>query len=253
MFILGYFRAFALFVSVTLLAAGCGKEIDVFPEPGNVTESAEVIRLARTGCVIVSYSSYPLSGAAPPDGVSAAIMAGIGNRPCSAASFFWSEKTLAERWIREQLALRRRAGLPQRLILAGHGLGATEAAETAKNILAREPEAELVLLLTVDAIKTGRLSSTAGATGTAIANKMPGIKINLVSYDAAPLPDGQRFWAHINYYQENSAAYHGMRMPGAENHRLDDWSGFLTHSNADNFAMPLLTADIRSALKRISP
>ncbi len=244
----GWIGAFLL--AAMLTAGGCGKEIDVFPEPGNATETVEILRTDARGCVAVSYSSYPLRPGSPPDGVRAALMRALGQTPCSAASFFWSERVMAERWINDQLTMRRNAGLPQRLILAGHGLGATEAAETAKDILARDPSVEIVLLLTVDAVKTGRLSSTAGTAGTAIANHVPGLKVNLVAYDSAPVPDGMRFWAHVNYYQARSESYHGGPMAGAENHRLEDWTGLLNHANADDFAMSLIAADIRVALQR---
>ncbi len=233
-----------------LLAGGCGKEIDVFPEPGNATELADVYRLDNRGCVIVSYASYPLRKNSPPDGVRAAITRAMGNAPCSAASFYWTERIMAERWIREQLAARRNAGWPQRVILAGHGLGAAEAAETVKTVLASDPMTEVVLLLTVDAVKPGRISSTAGVTGAAIATRMPVLKVNLFAYDQAPVPDGRRFWAHVNYYQNKSEYYHGTSMPGAENHLIGDWSGLLNHANSDDFVVSLLTSDLRVALQR---
>lgn len=238
-----------LFISM-LAVGGCGKEIDVFPEPGSATESAEIIRTGNSGCVVVSYSSFPLRKDSPPDGVRAAVLRSLSRTPCSAAAFYWSERAMAERWIREQLAIRRNAGMPMRLILAGHGLGAAEAAETAKDILAREPDVQIVLLLTVDAVRPGRLTSTARTAGAAIANHVPGVNLNLIAYDAAPIPDGRKLWAHVNYYQAKSDYYHGTSMAGAENHLLSDRSGVLNHATADDFAIAQITADIRQALAR---
>lgn len=233
-----------------LALGGCGKEIDVFPEPGSVTESADIIRADGRGCIVVSYSSFPIRKDSPPDGVRSAVLRALDSTPCSAAAFFWSERALAERWISEQISIRRNAGLPRRLILVGHGLGATEAAETAKNILAREADVEIILLLTVDAVRPGRLASTARTATTAIASHVPGVNLNLIAYDAAPVPDGHALWAHVNYYQEKSEYYHGKAMSGAENHLLDDQSGILNHATADDFAIASITADIRQALAR---
>lgn len=243
----------ALALAIALLLAGCeGQEdIDVFPQPGNATESASVVRQASEGPIVATFASYPLRPSAPPDGVRAAMLRSIGRTPCSAASFYYSEKALAERWIGEQVAARRRNGLPVRLILAGHGLGGAEAADTARDWLEKSPDAQVVLLVTVDAVKTvSRLTSAASVTGTAIAKHLPGVNMNFIAYDSAPTPDGVRFLSHTNYYQRKSEYYNGVAMAGAENHLLDDWTGLLNHASADDFAMPMVTADFRYALRR---
>lgn len=230
-----------------LALAGCGDEPDAFPEPGNATESAAVIREAETGDIVVVYTSYPLRRGAPPDGVRRAVQKAIDRRPCSAAAFYWSEKTLSTRWIQMQIAERTRQGLQPRIILAGHGLGATTAAETARS-LSRDPSGAVVtLLLTVDAVKTGRIGSAAGVTGTVIASSLPGVKASFTAYDSAPAPDGQRLLVHVNYYQ-TATGYHGAPMPHAENHHLGDSSGVLNHGNVDDFAFPMLVSDLRRAM-----
>lgn len=243
----------ALAVILAALCAGCGREVDAFPNPGDVSESGQIMRYADTGVVVVVFASFPLRDGVPPDGVRRAVAVSLGRRPCSAATFFWSENILAERWIEDQLERRRRAGLPPRLILAGHGLGASAASEMAKTVMARNQDVEIVLLLTVDAVKTGRIESAAGVAGSAIVNRLPGVNMNFIAYDAAPAPDGRRLWSHINYYQDKSQAYHGAAMPGAENHHIDDWTGALNHGDADDFVYPLLTVDIRAALERGTP
>lgn len=240
----------ALFACL-LCAGGCVKEVDAFPEPGNAAESSRVLRNSATGPIIVTYAPFPFQSAAPEDGVRRAVAAVIGRAPCSAASFHYTEKATAERWLREQMEARRRNGWPVRVILAGHGLGGTEAAETARDIIVKDSSAEIVLLLTVDAVKPGRINYATGAAGAAV-TRISGVKLNmsLVAYDMAPAPDGIRFWSHINYYQTQNSIYHGSSMPGAENHLLDDWSGYLNHGNVDDFAFPLLTADLRAAIAR---
>lgn len=238
--------------ALSLAAAGCGEEeIDVFPQPGNATESASVVRQAAEGPIVVTFASYPLRPSAPPDGIRAAMLRSLGRAPCSAASFYYSEKAVAERWIGDQVAARRRNGYPVRLILAGHGLGAAEAADTARDWLEKSPDAQVVLLVTVDAVKTaGRFTSAANVTGTAIAKHIPGVNMNFIAYDSAPTPDGQRFLSHVNYYQSRSEYYSGIPMAGAENHLLEDWTGVLNHASADDFAMPMVTADFRNAMRR---
>lgn len=242
------FLTFALAAALLAFAAGCGREVEPFPEPGASGESAEIIRAEATGPVIVAYASYPLKRGAPPDGVRTAVYRAIGNTRLSAASFFYSERDIAIDWVREQLDLRRRRNLPPRIILAGHGLGATEAAETAREILFHDRDVQIVLLLTVDAVKTGRLSHAAGVTGNVLSRRIPGVNHSFTAYDAAPPPDGNRLWAHINYYQTNSVNYHGTAMPGAENHQLTDWTGLLNHGNADDYAFSFLVGDLRHAI-----
>lgn len=236
-----------------LCLAGCGSEIDAFPEPGGASESGQIMHTANSGPIIVTYAPYPLRAGAPADGVRRALTTALGRRgDCSVAAFYWSERAMAERWIKEQIDIRRQYGHPIVLILAGHSLGATEAAETARDLLFRERDVVIALLLTVDAVKTSRIGSPAAAAGAAVVNRIPGVNMSLTAYEAAPIPDGVTLLAHVNYYHHNSV-YHGTAMPGAENHALDDWSGYLNHGNIDDFAYPLLVTDFRAALARISP
>lgn len=231
-----------------LFATGCMQDVEPFPEPGGVGETAEIIRAESTGPVIVVYASYPLKKDAPPDGVRTAVYRSIDQYPCSAAAFYYSERDKAMGWIKEQLDMRRRRSQPPRLILAGHGLGATEASETVREILFHDRDVQIVLLLTVDAVKTGRFTHAAGVTGNLLSRRIPGVNHSFTAYDASPQPDGNRLWAHINYYQSNSVYYHGTAMPYAENHPLSDWTGMLNHGNADDFALPNLVVDLRQAI-----
>lgn len=244
--------AWFLLLIAALLAAGCDGEVDVFPEPGGADEKQQVFREEDRGCVMVSFASFPLRPNAPPDGVRTAVSRAAALAPCSAAAFFWTERDTAERWIGVQMNRRRSLGLPVRLIVVGHGLGGAEACDTVRELLTRAPDAEIVLLLTVDAVKTGRIGSAAGVTGAAL-NRLPGVNTSLAAYYDAPSPDGLRFFSHINYYQDKSQLYHGAAMPGAENHLLEDWTGLLNHGNADDFAMPLIYTDLRAALQRWTP
>ncbi len=241
----------ALLIALALLPAGCDNRVSVFPDPA-ANETSRILRRADQGCIVVAFASYPLKAGVPPDGVGLAVARAIGNRPCSAAVFYWSERVMAERWIGEQMARRRDVGQPIRLILAGHGIGATEAAEAARGLMLRAPGAEIVLLLTVDAIKPSRIETAAAVTGSTLFNfgRMQGSKVGLAAYDSAPTPDGRRLWAHINYYQDRSQLYHGTAMPWAENHRIDDWTGLLNHGDADDFVFPLLVSDLKAALER---
>lgn len=238
----------ALLLAVCLAGGGCMKGVDPFPEPGGLDDSSQILRTEGRGPIVLSFASYPMRPGTPPDGVRAAIMKTIGSVPCSAATFYWTENERFRRWFGDQADERRARGLPVRLILAGHGLGATEACELAKDILYNDRDVEIVLLLTVDAVKTNRLGSAAAATGNVLTKRIPGIDHSFTAYDAAPEPDGKRLWSHVNYYQAKSTYYHGTAMPHAENHRLDDWTGLLNHGNADDFAYTFLLTDLRQAL-----
>ena len=212
-------------------------------------ESGEVIRTADIGSVVVVYAPNPPKPGTPPDGVRSALLRAIGDAECSAATFYWSERTRAMRWIQDQLKQRRQRRMPPRLILAGQGLGATEASETAREIMFNDRDVEIVFLLTVDAVKTGRIGSAAAVTGNAIARRIPGVEHSFTAYDAAPEPDGLQLWHHVNYYQTKSVYNHGTSMPYAENHRIDDWTGLLNHNNAGDFSLTFLIADFRQALR----
>ena len=240
-----------LLLLLVLLPAGCDGRVSVFPEP-QANEASRVLRRSDQGSIVIAFASYPLKAGVPPDGLGMALSRAITRQPCSAAVFYWSERVLAERWIGEQMTARRDTGRPVRLILAGHGLGATEASEAARGLMLRTPDAEIVLLLTVDAVKPNRIETAAALTGSALFNfsRMQGTKASLSAYDSAPSPDGRRLWAHINYYQDNSQLYHGTAMPWAENHRIDDWTGLLNHGDADDFIFPLLESDLKAALEK---
>ncbi len=244
--------ALILGFGLALLAPGCDGRVNVYPEPGGVQEAAKILRRADYGPIVVAFASYPLRAGIPPDGVGLAIIRALGDRQCSAAVFYWSERIQAERWIGEQMNARRNLGQPVRLILAGHGIGGTEAAEATRGILLRTPDAEVVLLLTVDAVKPSKVERVAAVTGSTLLafGGMQGSKVGLTAYDSAPAPEGRRLWAHINYYQDRSQLYHGTAMPWAENHRIDDWTGLLNHGDADDFVFPLLVADFKTALER---
>ncbi len=236
--------------TLTLWVQGCFGEVDAFPEPDAGKEKIKVIRSADTGPIIAAFSSYPMRAGAPPDGIETAMVQALGRMPCSAASVYWSERGLSLAWIKEQCELRRQNNEEPRLILAGHGLGATEASEVAKEIMFRDREVVIVLLLTVDAVKTSKISSAAGVTGNAVTRRIPGVKHSFTAYDASPHPDNKQLLAHINYYQTRSVYYHGAAMPAAENHRLDDWTGLLNHGNVDDFALTYLVSDLRNTLGR---
>lgn len=237
-------------LSVALLLGGCSAEPEAFPDPGNVTESVEIIRRSETGHIVIAFSSYPLRADAPPDGVRSAIVRAIGRYPCSAAVFYWSERQLSDKWLREQIAIRFPRGEVPRIILAGYGLGATEAAETAR-ALANDPSGIIVsLLVTVDALKTNRFTSAAGVTGSVIAGRIPGVKNNFTAYDSAPIPDGMRLLRHVNYFQRTTSLYHGAPMHGAENHLITDASGLLNHGGVDDIAAPLVASDIMAVFAR---
>lgn len=234
-----------------MAAGGCldGQMQPAPDDPIGKAEAGSIIRAADTGPVVVIYASHPLKPGSPPDGVRSAFLRTVGDAECSAASFYYSEQTRALRWVQDQLNERRRRRMPPRLILAGHGLGATEASETAREIIFNDRDVEIVLLLTVDAVKTGKLGSAAGVTGNAIARRIPGVEHSFTAYDAAPEPDGRQLWDHVNYYQTRSVYNHGTSMPYAENHRVDDWTGLLNHGNADDFSLTFLIADFRQALR----
>ncbi|MDR3077666.1 MAG: hypothetical protein LBV15_02755 [Planctomycetota bacterium] len=240
----------ALFLSLILSFASRGGAAESFSRTDGGEESLRIARSSDFGQVLAVFSTLPLARGTPPDGVSRAALRALGRRDCSAAFFHWQRRDLAEDWIREQLERRRRAGRPARLILAGHGHGGAAAADAAHAILSRDADAAIILLLTVDAVKTDRL---AAAAGSAIVNRIPGVSANFMAYDSAPVPDGIRLWSHVNYYQDGSEPTRGTAMPGAENHLARDPSGLLNHGNIDDFMFPLLVADFRAALERRVP
>ncbi len=240
-----------LAVLAVLGAGGCaGTGVEPFPEPSGMAESVDVARENPVGPIVVCYSSFPLKSESPPDGIHAAVLRAIGNAPLSAACFYWDSRSLALRWVREQMNERRKRGMPPRVILAGHGPGATEACDAARELL-RDDDVEIVLLLPVDAVRAaGSTGATAYAAGNAIVNRLPGVRHSFTAYTDAPAPDGKRLWTHINYHQDNSPNFHGAAMPRAENHRIADWTGLLNHGNADDFVLPLLQADLKYAIAR---
>lgn len=225
-------------------------EVDQYPEPRGLDESSQIHRTSPYGPIILSFAPNPMRSGTPIDGVRAAIQRTIGNTPCSAATFYWNERERTRIWFEGQANERRSRNAPVRLILAGHGLGATEACELAKDVLYNDRDVQIILLLTIDAVKTNKLGSAAAVTGNALTKRIPGIDYSFTAYDAAPEPNRKTLLSHINYYQAKSTYYHGMAMPHAENHRLDDWTGLLNHGNADDFAYTFILADLREAIEK---
>ena len=233
-----------------LASSGCNNAPEEFAKPGVASERMQIISESRSGPILVVFTAFPLQDSAPPDGVRKAVSESSFYRTSSSAAFFWSERELSGRWLSEQIAARQKNGETPRLIIAGYSLGATEAAETARRLLKRYPDVQIELLITVDAIKTGKISSAVGVTGSVIsmANPVPGKNIVFTSYDSAPEPDGRRFKKHVNYYQSNSRIYHGAAMPAAVNQRLTASSQALNHGNSDDYARPFIMADLRQTL-----
>lgn len=234
------------------LLSGCNSDSESFPEPGDATESMAVTKSSSRGPIVAVFCPNPLRNGSPPDGVRRAALDATRRIDCSLASFYWTERAMADRWLDEQCALRRQNGEVPVVMLAGHSLGATEAAEAERRIQRRDPETVTLLLVTVDAIKTGKIGAKAGVTGTVIGMASPvgKSKLNFTSYDSAPEPNGRNFLRHVNYYQTKVNLYKGSPMPDAENHPLSDTGKTLNHGNADDFAYPMILSDFRQALGR---
>ena len=118
--------------------------------------------------------------------------------------------------------------------------------------LARQKDVTIALLVTVDAIKNSTVGVTAGIAPTilTLGNPIPGRNVYFIAYENTPPVEGKRVLAHVNYYQLESKLYHGGPISGAsENHRLDDPAQSINHGNSDDFAYPLVRADLQQALR----
>jgi len=237
-----------------VLLAGCSRAPEPPPVPPEPTERARLIRQADQGVVAVVLAPHPLSADAPPDGVHRALVTAAQSAPCAAAAFLYTERVQAERWILSECARRRQAGIAPRVVLAGHSLGATEAGELAKRLLAATPDIVVEMLVTVDAVKTGTIGATTGMSATVLtlANPIPGKDVYFLAYSGTPRADGTRVRSHVNYYQLETKLYHGAPIGGAsENHRIQaDPARSLSHATVDDHAFPMVLSDLRHALRQ---
>lgn len=242
---------------IALLAAGtvgCLRE----PEPKTSfgTIPQRILRSEPEGPIALILLPHPLS---PQGGIPAleqALVESMREGKGSGAVFFYAARSLWEPWLTHEIASRREKGIKPQLILAGHSWGGSAVCELTKRLLARESDVTILLLVTVDAIKSTRIGATAGMAASAIGkvNPIPGVDINAIAYTNAPPVDGTRLIRHTNYYQDQIRLCRGAPMEGAsENHRITSHPPeAINHGNVDDYAYPFLVADFRAAF-RTSP
>ena len=237
------------------LAAGCADAArPSWPPVGEATP--KVIRFADEddGPVLLAFSASPPNPEAPPEGLRRAMARLTAERDCAAALFPHAESGEAWRWLEEQFLRRRHLSVAPRLVLIGHGLGGTQAAEFAKRVLRDPKQRDVVieLLVTIDAVKNGMVSKPMGIASAAVNRATPILptgRLDFIAYNSAPRVDGKRLRAHANYYQPDNTLMHGGPMDGAANQRLLGPAGAVTHENADQYALPYLIADVNHALR----
>ncbi len=237
-----------------ILPAGCGQEPEVVPIAKKPSERALLIKRSETGPVALVMVPHPIIQPAPADGVRRALACAVRTVDCTAAVFIFNEAAAAEKWLLGECARRRKAGITPRIILGGHSLGATAAAEIARHVLRRTPDVVVLMLVTVDAIKTGPVGATTGMASTVLTlgNPIPGKHVYFFAYDSTPRVDGRRMLAHVNYYQLQTKLYHGKPIRSAsENHQVVTRpEDTVNHGNVDDYAFPMILSDFRHALRQ---
>ncbi len=239
---------------LALALAGCLREPAPLPPVGETTEAASILVQANRGPIALVLLPYPITEQTVPAGLHRALLEAYTEGPLSAGIFHEKERDRARRWLLGEIRHRRRAGYTPRLVLGGHAAGATAAGELAGDLLDREPDVVIELLLTVDAVKSTAMGTTTGVAGTLLTlnNPIPGKTAHFVAWDGTPDVDGRRLLAHVNYYQTETGLAHGARIRSAsENHHVTSTPAeAVNHGNIDDFAYPLLRADLAGALRR---
>jgi hypothetical protein len=238
---------------LAMALAGCLREPAPLPPVGEASEAASILVQANRGPVALVLLPHPITEQTVPAGLHRALLDAYAGVPLSAAVFHETERERALRWLVGEIRHRRRNGRTPRLVLAGHAAGATAAGEIARHVLRREPAAVVELLLTVDAVKSTAVGATTGVAGTLLTlnNPLPGQTAHFVAWSDTPPVDGRRLLQHVNYYQTETGLAHGARIRSAsENHHVTSTPGeAVNHGNIDDFAYPLLRADLATALR----
>lgn len=233
-----------------MLAAGCVGESSGAPQ--TVTASRKILAESDRGPVLLVLKPHPVYVAGLPGGLQRAAEEASAGGGCSAAVFHYADSVAAETWLRAEVEKRRAAGRKAELVLAGHSLGATEAAELARRLLRRPDCPTIRLLLTVDAVKTGSFGSATSKmaeTVVGLGGPLPKAGMYFVAYTATPAVDGKLLLAHVNYYHTGTKLYHGSPIASAsENYCLDQPELGLNHGNIDDFVYPAALGDLRAAL-----
>lgn len=247
-----------ILLGALLLCSGCDtlsrpSSTETVVEDGEALQR-EILRSSRQGIIILILTPHPMIAGAPAGGVRRAAVEAARHGPCSAAAFPVKRIREAQRWLQGEVRARQATGQEAHLVLGGHSWGATAASETTKWILKHEPATVVDLLVTVDAIKSSTLGHTTGLTTTILTlnNPIPGKQSNWIAYDDTPEVDGARLLAHTNYYQAESALYHGARISTAtENYRIErDPAERVNHGNVDDLVYPYVVADLCAAVEQ---
>nr|MBN2711214.1 hypothetical protein [Planctomycetota bacterium] len=250
-------QAQLLLLAALIFLSGCQeKETDPFADIGTVMPGAgeKVYRISSQGVVMLGITSHPLDDDGPLSAIHRAVKLASSEAPCSAAVYDYSDRVNAAAWLASECNRRIRAGRVTRVVLVGHSIGATAAGEIARQLVEKKNSVQVFLLVTVDAIKSGAISSTTGITSTILTlnNPIPGMKSYFTSYDGTPPVDGVRLVSHVNYYQGNTTIYHGCPMAGAsENHLVTTVPvDAVNHGNVDDYAYPMILGDLRVAVRK---
>lgn len=233
-----------------LLLPGCGNQTEPVPTVNMESEAVQVLCTSNRGTVALVFTPHPMKKSAPPDGVLRALRNVQGKG--SAAAFYYTARNRGEKWLLAECEKRRLAGIQPRIVLGGHSFGATEAGVLATRLLRLHEDVAIELLVTVDAIKTGMVGSTAGVASTVLTlgNPIPGKHVYFVAFDSVIPADGKRLVYHTNYYQLETKLYHGGAIAGAsENYLIPQSDGIINHGNIDDFVYPMVMADMQAAMR----
>jgi hypothetical protein len=245
-------------ICLMLVFNGCGNVLDMGKEKKAALafeDKKELpvfeLKSSSSGAVIITFLP---SGQYLKSDIIKAVASVITGKSVSAAIFPDFSKTLAHEWLSAQMLSRNNGWHYTDIILIGYSDGGSIAGNFAGEIFSRYPKAHIKLLVTVDAIKSSFLKRTAGTTASIITldKSIPGSSGSFVAYSSSPKAGTKKLLRHVNYYQENTVFLRGCKIVQATENHLVNFGNekTVTHGNIDSYVIPMLSSDLKLALKK---
>ena len=243
-----------LLIAVLTAMSGCAS-IDPpthVPPIGEPQAHAYVLEESDTGPIVLLFPGRSAPTNDPNLGILQTAEAVAKRIDGSVAVFNVHSFDAAHRWLKQQSERRAARGAPRELALVGHSWGAGAASRLLEQGFAEDLIDRVTTLVTIDGIEDGYLWVFFG--------HMPSVfslevlfphRLCLLSLTEAPVPDGERFQEHINYYQIDSPHLSGYVIPTAtQNHEVwFDRGSELGHGNLDNYVCYLVVEDVLRSLE----
>jgi hypothetical protein len=238
-------RALISIAVVGAFAGGCMR----LPAEGVPTFLSHSLRERDTGPIVAVFGGFQTSCKDPANGMTELARLVAERMEGSVAVFSWRGLRRAVTWCRQEGAKRVANGEVAEFGISGHSWGGHSACKLVRRVLDDfDGDARVAALVTLDAVHHGYCRQAfatwlACATFACVSSQRHGF----MALRYAPEPGRPELRYHVNYYQRDSACFHGGHMWTATENHLEwrDAGDETDHGNVDGMLAEAIAEDLR--------